>query len=93
MVRNFLIIPLVLVLAAQKPVKKPDVHPDFQFGSYPWSRTAEALMKDDLTREVVVAYSQGWSIDKMAKTAQSLDRRRFESLRQARGRETHGPSR
>ena len=67
MVRNFLIIPLVLVLAAQKPVKKPDVHPDFQFGSYPWSRSAEALMKDDLTRQVVVAYSQGWSIDKMAK--------------------------
>jgi len=67
MVRNFLIIPLVLLLAAQKPVKKPDVHPDFQFGSYPWSRTAEALMKDDLTRQVVVAYSQGWSIDKMAK--------------------------
>ena len=67
MVRNFLVIPLVLVLAAQKPVKKPDVHPDFQFGSYPWSRTAEALMKDDLTRQVVVAYSQGWSIDKMAK--------------------------
>jgi hypothetical protein len=67
MVRNFLVIPLVLVLAAQKPVKKPDVHSDFQFGSYPWSRTAEALMKDDLTRQVVVAYSQGWSIDKMAK--------------------------
>jgi hypothetical protein len=67
MVRNFLVIPLVLVLAAQKPVKKPDVHPDFQFGSYPWSRTAEALMKDDLTRQVVVAYSQGWSIDKTAK--------------------------
>jgi hypothetical protein len=67
MVRNFLVIPLVLVLAAQKPVKKPDVHSDFQFGSYPWSRTAEGLMKDDLTRQVVVAYSQGWSIDKMAK--------------------------
>src|SRR5262249_13870405 len=39
----------------------------FQFGSYPWSRTAESVMKDDLTRQVVVAYSQGWSIDKMAK--------------------------
>jgi hypothetical protein len=68
MVRNFLIIPLVLVLTAQKPVKKPDVHTDFQFGSYPWSRSAEALLKDELTRQVVVAYSQGWSIDKMAKT-------------------------
>src|SRR2546427_8848145 len=66
MVRNFLIIPLVLLLA-QKPVKKPDVHADFQFGSYPWSRTAEAMMKDDLGRQVVVAYAQGWSVDKMAK--------------------------
>jgi len=68
MVKHFLIISLVLALAAQKPVKKPDVHADFQFGSYPWSRQAEALIKDDLTREIMVAYSQGWSIDKMAKT-------------------------
>jgi hypothetical protein len=67
MVRNFLIIPLVVMLSAQKPVKKPDVHPDFQFGSYPLSRNAENIMKEDLAREVVVAYSQGWSIDKMAK--------------------------
>ena len=92
MVRNFLIIPLVLVLAAQKPVKKPDVHPDFQFGSYPWSRTAEALMKDDLTRQVVVAYSQGWSIDKMAKTLKAADRRCLKGLGQARGREAYRPS-
>ncbi len=68
MVKHFLIISLVLALAAQKPVKKPDVHADFQFGSYPWSRQAQTLMKDDLTREIMVAYSQGWSIDKMAKT-------------------------
>jgi hypothetical protein len=68
MVKNFLVIPLVLLLAAQKPVKKPDVHPDFQFGSYPWSRTAEEIMKEDLAREVAAGYSQGWSIDKMAKT-------------------------
>jgi hypothetical protein len=67
MVRNLLIIPLVLMLSAQKPAKKPDVHADFQFGSYPWSRNADTIMKDDLAREVVVAYSQGWSIDKMAK--------------------------
>jgi hypothetical protein len=66
MVRTFLIIPLVLMLA-QKPVKKPDVHADFQFGSYPWSRQAADLLKEDLAREVVVAYSQGWSIDKIAK--------------------------
>jgi hypothetical protein len=68
MVKSFLVIPLVLLLAAQKPVKRPDVHPDFQFGSYPWSRTAESLMKEDLGREILVAYSQGWSVDKIAKT-------------------------
>ena len=66
MVRNFLIIPVVLLLA-QKPVKKPDVHADFQFGSYPWSRQAEDLMKEDLAREIVVAYAEGWSIDKISK--------------------------
>ena len=68
MVKNFLVVPLILLLSAQKPVKKPDVHPDFQFGSYPWSRTAEALMKDELARQTVVAYAQGWSVDKIAKT-------------------------
>jgi hypothetical protein len=67
-VKNFLVVPLILLLSAQKPVKKPDVHPDFQFGSYPWSRTAEALMKDELARQTVVAYAQGWSVDKIAKT-------------------------
>jgi hypothetical protein len=67
MVRNILIVPLVLMLSAQKPAKKPDVHPDFQFGSYPWSRTADSLLKDDLSREIVVAYARGWDIDKMAK--------------------------
>ena len=66
MVKNFLVIPLVLLLA-QKPVKKPDVHADFQFGSYPWSRQAEDLMKEDLAREIVVAYAEGWSIDKISK--------------------------
>ncbi len=64
--KNLLIISLALVLA-QKPVKKPDVHPDFQFGSYPWSRQAADWMKDDLTRQIVIAYSEGWSTDKMAK--------------------------
>ena len=68
MVKTLLAIPLILLFTAQKPEKKPDVHADFQFGSYPWSRTAETLMKDDLARQVVVAYSRGWSIDKIAKT-------------------------
>jgi len=67
MVKNFLVIPLILLLA-QKPVKKPDVHPDFQFGSYPTSRQADELLKDDLAREILVAYHAGWSVDKIAKT-------------------------
>jgi len=67
-VKQIVILPLVLLLSAQKPVKKPDVHPDFQFGAYPWSRTAESIMKDDLARQVVVAYAKGWSVDKIAKT-------------------------
>src|SRR5215831_7942517 len=67
MVKNLVAIPLALLLMAQKPVKKPDVHADFQFGSYPWSRNAEMLMKDELAREIVVAFAQGWSTDKIAK--------------------------
>jgi len=67
MVKTLAVIPLVLLLSVQKPVKKPDVHADFQFGAYPWSRTAETIMKEDLAREIVVAYSKGWSIDKIAK--------------------------
>jgi hypothetical protein len=55
-------------MLAQKPSKRPEVHADFQFGSYPWSRQASDLLKDDLAREIVVAYSEGWSIDKIAKT-------------------------
>ena len=66
--KNFLVVPLVLLLSVQKPVKKPDVHADFQFGCYPWSTTAETLMKDELAREIVVAYAQGWSMEKIAKT-------------------------
>jgi hypothetical protein len=68
MVKTFLAIPLVLLLSVQKPVRKPDVHSDFQFGSYPSSRTFDMLMKDDLVRQIVVAYAQGWSSDKIAKT-------------------------
>src|SRR5215475_8617399 len=72
MVKKFLV-PLICVLSvsmvsATKDVKKPSVHPDFQFGSYPWSRTADSLMKDELTREIALASTQGWDIDKMAKT-------------------------
>jgi hypothetical protein len=67
-VKNLLAIPLILLLSVQKPVKKPDVHGDFQFGSYPWSRNADMIMQEELAREVVVAYAQGWSIDKIAKT-------------------------
>ncbi len=66
MVKSLLIMPLIMLLV-QKPVKKPDVHPDFQFGSYPYSRAAEEILKDNLSRQIVVAFHQGWSLDKIAK--------------------------
>jgi hypothetical protein len=66
-VRNFILLPLVLLLA-QKPVEKPKVHADFQFGSYPSSRSAEEILKDDLARQLLVAFHEGWSLDKFAKT-------------------------
>jgi hypothetical protein len=72
-VRNFILLPLILVLA-QKPAEKPKVHADFQFGSYPTSRPANEIMKEDLTRMVIVAYHEGWGLDKIAKTLKvSLD--------------------
>lgn len=67
MVRNIIFLPLVLLLA-QKPVEKPKVHADFQFGSYPSSRSAEELLKDDLARQILVAFHEGWSLDKISKT-------------------------
>ncbi len=66
MVNQLIILPLLLVLA-QKPAEKPKVHADFQFGSYPASRSAEDLMKDDLTRMTIVAYHEGWRLDKISK--------------------------
>jgi hypothetical protein len=73
MVTKLLVLPLTLLLA-QKPAEKPRVHADFQFGSYPTSRTGEELMKDELNREVVVAFHEGWNLDKIAKTLKiSLD--------------------
>jgi hypothetical protein len=72
-VRNFLILPLILVLS-QKPAEKPKVHADFQFGSYPSSRQGEQIMKEDLARMVIVAYHEGWGLDKISKTLKvSLD--------------------
>ena len=62
-----LFLSLVLLLA-QKPAEKPKVHADFQFGSYPSSREGNELMGNELAREIVVAYHEGWSIDKIAKT-------------------------
>jgi len=64
----------MLLLVAQKPAEKPKVHADFQFGSYPTSRTGEEIMKEELAREVVVAFHEGWGLDKIAKTLKlSLD--------------------
>lgn len=58
----------VALLLAQKPVEKPKVHTDFYFGTYPTSRQAEELVKDEVARTVLVAFHEGWSIDKIAKT-------------------------
>src|SRR5215831_1926016 len=67
-----LLLLLILVVPAfaqkNKKQKKPPVHADFQFGSYPVSRTAMQLMADEQTRETEVAYAEGWSLDKLAKT-------------------------
>ena len=67
MVKNLILLPLILTLV-QKPAEKPKVHADFQFGSYPSSRQAEEVMKEDLAREILVAYHEGWDLDKIAKT-------------------------
>jgi hypothetical protein len=58
---------LVLPTAAQKK-EKPKVHADFQFGSYPSSRTGTALMANEQARLLLVGYHEGWQLDKVAKT-------------------------
>src|SRR5438270_5750136 len=61
---------LVMPASGQKNKKqeRPAVHADFHFGSYPLSRTAMQLMADEQTRQTEVAYAEGWSLDKLAKT-------------------------
>lgn len=58
----------ILLLLAQKQPEKPKVHTDFYFGTFPTSRPAEELVKEELARTVLVADHEGWSIDKIAKT-------------------------
>jgi hypothetical protein len=53
--------------AAQKKVEKPDVHTDFQFGMYPWSRNAVDLMSKENALLVMVGFHQGWDFDKLSK--------------------------
>ncbi len=67
--------PLVLSLAvltpgvdAQKRVEKPQVHADFQFGMYPWSRAAADLMNKEQARWIAVAFHEGWDLDKLSRT-------------------------
>jgi len=65
-----LAVPLGLAAQKQKKGKKPErpaVHADFYFGSYPLSTSALTIMADEQTREVVVAYAEDWSLDKLAK--------------------------
>jgi hypothetical protein len=54
--------------ASQKKEQKPDVHADFQFGSYPLSRTAMELMGNEQARLILAGYHEGWSFDKLSKT-------------------------
>jgi hypothetical protein len=54
-------------LAAQKKEEKPDVHADFQFGTYPSSRSAMTLLEKQEARLILVGYHKGWSLDKIAK--------------------------
>ena len=73
MVKNLIVLPLIFLLA-QKPAEKPKVHADFQFGSYPTSRAGEDIMKQELARQVIVAYHEGWGLDKISKDLKvSLD--------------------
>jgi hypothetical protein len=70
-VRLIVLLLLVTPVLAQKNKRKeerPQVHADFHFGSSPLSRTAMQMMADEQTREVMVAYGEGWSLDKLVKT-------------------------
>jgi hypothetical protein len=58
---------LILLLA-----EKPRVHSDFQFGTFPTSREAEKTLKDEKARLLAVAYSVGWSPDKLVKEFKDL---------------------
>jgi hypothetical protein len=58
---------LVMPSAAQK-TEKPKVHADFQFGSYPSTRTGSELMAKEPARLLLVGYHEGWQLDKVAKT-------------------------
>jgi len=64
----------VLPISAQKNKKaeKPAVHANFQFGSYPFYRSAMQIMADEPTRLLLVAFSDGWSIEKIAKNFKNL---------------------
>jgi hypothetical protein len=50
-----------------KKEQKPAVHADFQFGMYPLSRDVEKTMANEQARLLLVAYAQGWDIEKLAK--------------------------
>ena len=66
---NSILLAVVLVLpsAAQKKQERPEVHADFQFGSYPVSRTAMDLMSKESARLLLIGYHEGWSFDKISK--------------------------
>jgi hypothetical protein len=69
-----LLVVLLLVppVSAQRKEQKPDVHADFQFGTYPLSRPAVEAMSSEQARLLMVAYAQGWQVDKLVKTYKQL---------------------
>jgi hypothetical protein len=78
--------------ARQKKVEKPDVHADFQFGMYPWSRPAVDLMNKEQARLITIGLHKGWNFDKLSKEfkvsvtdltkiADELDEQRLTAMR------------
>ena len=59
--------------AAPQETKRPAVHSEFVFDSFPYSPEAAALFSSGDARLLVAAFDQGWSVDKVlgeAETAQ-----------------------
>lgn len=52
--------------ARGQDAKRPEVHADFVFGSFPYSTEATELFDSADIRMLVVAFDRGWSVEKFA---------------------------